>query len=171
MEEQGLARLALSVLIGLICLTAIGCALARVTSPTPAMATITSLPTFTAIPIPTAMPIPTATLAPMPKQATATPPHTPTATPVSTRTPIPTATLAPIPTATPTTMPSPTPAPEPTPTEAAEKLTITILYDNNPYDERLKTAWGFSCLVERGDLRMLLAARCLTFMLDITTSI
>ena len=25
--------------------------------------------------------------------------------------------------------------------------TVTILYDNNRYDRRLKTAWGFSCLV------------------------
>jgi 7,8-dihydropterin-6-yl-methyl-4-(beta-D-ribofuranosyl)aminobenzene 5'-phosphate synthase len=44
--------------------------------------------------------------------------------------------------------PSPTPPPEPTPTEVASKLTITILYDNNEYDERLETAWGFSCLLE-----------------------
>jgi 7,8-dihydropterin-6-yl-methyl-4-(beta-D-ribofuranosyl)aminobenzene 5'-phosphate synthase len=49
------------------------------------------------------------------------------------------------------------------PTEVAEKprpepferLTITIVYDNNEYDERLKTAWGFSCLVERGELSLL----------------
>jgi 7,8-dihydropterin-6-yl-methyl-4-(beta-D-ribofuranosyl)aminobenzene 5'-phosphate synthase len=26
-------------------------------------------------------------------------------------------------------------------------LTIAVTYDNNPYDDRLKTAWGFSCLV------------------------
>jgi len=26
-------------------------------------------------------------------------------------------------------------------------LTITITYDNNPYDDRLRTAWGFSCLL------------------------
>jgi 7,8-dihydropterin-6-yl-methyl-4-(beta-D-ribofuranosyl)aminobenzene 5'-phosphate synthase len=72
-------------------------------------------------------------------------------------------TLTPAPTATPTTVPSPTPTPEPTPTEVAEKprpepvegLTITIVYDNNEYDERLKTAGGFSCLVERGDLTLL----------------
>ncbi len=25
--------------------------------------------------------------------------------------------------------------------------TLTILYDNNPYDPKLRTAWGFSCLV------------------------
>ena len=29
-----------------------------------------------------------------------------------------------------------------------EALTITILYDNNPFDERLETAWGFAALVE-----------------------
>jgi len=27
-------------------------------------------------------------------------------------------------------------------------MTMTILYDNNPYDQRLKTAWGFSCFIE-----------------------
>jgi 7,8-dihydropterin-6-yl-methyl-4-(beta-D-ribofuranosyl)aminobenzene 5'-phosphate synthase len=27
-------------------------------------------------------------------------------------------------------------------------LTITVLYDNNPFDERLKTAWGFAALIE-----------------------
>jgi 7,8-dihydropterin-6-yl-methyl-4-(beta-D-ribofuranosyl)aminobenzene 5'-phosphate synthase len=26
--------------------------------------------------------------------------------------------------------------------------TIVVVYDNNPYDKRLKTAWGFSCLVK-----------------------
>jgi len=26
-------------------------------------------------------------------------------------------------------------------------LTIAITYDNNPYDDRLRTAWGFSCLL------------------------
>jgi len=25
---------------------------------------------------------------------------------------------------------------------------LTVLYDNNPYDGRLETAWGFSCLIE-----------------------
>jgi 7,8-dihydropterin-6-yl-methyl-4-(beta-D-ribofuranosyl)aminobenzene 5'-phosphate synthase len=52
-------------------------------------------------------------------------------------------------------VPSPTPTPEPTPTETAEGLTITIVYDNNEYDERLETAWGFACLLERGDLTLL----------------
>jgi 7,8-dihydropterin-6-yl-methyl-4-(beta-D-ribofuranosyl)aminobenzene 5'-phosphate synthase len=26
-------------------------------------------------------------------------------------------------------------------------VTITVTYDNNPYDDRLRTAWGFSCLL------------------------
>jgi 7,8-dihydropterin-6-yl-methyl-4-(beta-D-ribofuranosyl)aminobenzene 5'-phosphate synthase len=30
----------------------------------------------------------------------------------------------------------------------SQTLTITIVYDNNAYDPRLKTAWGFSCLIE-----------------------
>ncbi len=34
------------------------------------------------------------------------------------------------------------------PTGETVNLTITILYDNNEYDHRLETAWGFSCLVE-----------------------
>ncbi len=30
----------------------------------------------------------------------------------------------------------------------SKALTITIVYDNNAYDPRLRTAWGFSCLIE-----------------------
>jgi 7,8-dihydropterin-6-yl-methyl-4-(beta-D-ribofuranosyl)aminobenzene 5'-phosphate synthase len=41
---------------------------------------------------------------------------------------------------------------EPIPTEQEEemknKTTITIVYDNNRYDNRLTTAWGFSCVVK-----------------------
>jgi 7,8-dihydropterin-6-yl-methyl-4-(beta-D-ribofuranosyl)aminobenzene 5'-phosphate synthase len=33
-------------------------------------------------------------------------------------------------------------------TSPAEQLKITILYDNNPFDQRLKTAWGFSALIQ-----------------------
>jgi 7,8-dihydropterin-6-yl-methyl-4-(beta-D-ribofuranosyl)aminobenzene 5'-phosphate synthase len=36
-----------------------------------------------------------------------------------------------------------------------ESLTITIIYDNNIYDERLKSAWGFSALVEYRDHTLL----------------
>ena len=119
MNERHLARLALLALIGLICLTAIGCAPSGIASPTPERATAT----------PTPLPTLTATLTP------SRPAPTPTSTP------IPTATL--------------TPTPKPTPTKAIQGLTITIVYDNNPYDKRLKTAWGFSCLVKRGDLKLL----------------
>ena len=31
---------------------------------------------------------------------------------------------------------------------AAKDLSLTIVYDNNPYKEGLETRWGFSCLVE-----------------------
>lgn len=30
----------------------------------------------------------------------------------------------------------------------AKDLNLTLLYDNNPYNEELETRWGFSCLVE-----------------------
>ncbi len=51
------------------------------------------------------------------------------------------------------------PTPEPTQEVALEESTeeiagalkITILYDNNSYDPRLKTAWGFAALVETGE--------------------
>lgn len=72
---------------------------------------------------------------------------TPTLLPTFTSAPIPSP-LAPTPTGTFIPTITPTPAPEPTPTGVAEGLTITIVYDNNRYDERLETAWGFSCLVE-----------------------
>jgi 7,8-dihydropterin-6-yl-methyl-4-(beta-D-ribofuranosyl)aminobenzene 5'-phosphate synthase len=29
-----------------------------------------------------------------------------------------------------------------------DSLTLTVVYDNNPFDKRLKLAWGFSCLVK-----------------------
>jgi len=35
---------------------------------------------------------------------------------------------------------------------SADVLRITIVYDNNPFDQRLKTAWGFSAQIEyRGE--------------------
>jgi 7,8-dihydropterin-6-yl-methyl-4-(beta-D-ribofuranosyl)aminobenzene 5'-phosphate synthase len=52
----------------------------------------------------------------------------------------------------PSSPPSAPPLPEaslPEPTaEAGAKLRLAILYDNNEYDLRLETKWGFSCLVE-----------------------
>jgi 7,8-dihydropterin-6-yl-methyl-4-(beta-D-ribofuranosyl)aminobenzene 5'-phosphate synthase len=46
---------------------------------------------------------------------------------------------------------TPTPQPTSLPTKEImepKTLTLTIVYDNNAYDPRLKTAWGFSCLIE-----------------------
>lgn len=37
----------------------------------------------------------------------------------------------------------------------AQSLTITIIYDNSPYDPRLGSAWGFSALIEYGDHTLL----------------
>jgi 7,8-dihydropterin-6-yl-methyl-4-(beta-D-ribofuranosyl)aminobenzene 5'-phosphate synthase len=34
-------------------------------------------------------------------------------------------------------------------------VTIIVTYDNNPHDERLKTAWGFSCLIRLGEKSIL----------------
>ncbi len=34
-------------------------------------------------------------------------------------------------------------------------IQMTVVYDNNPYDPALTTAWGFACLIERPDLTLL----------------
>ena len=34
-------------------------------------------------------------------------------------------------------------------------MTLTIVYDNNAYDPRLQTDWGFACLIEWGDTTIL----------------
>jgi 7,8-dihydropterin-6-yl-methyl-4-(beta-D-ribofuranosyl)aminobenzene 5'-phosphate synthase len=34
------------------------------------------------------------------------------------------------------------------PTVHSNDLTLTVVYDNNPYDTRLETRWGFSCYVK-----------------------
>lgn len=52
-------------------------------------------------------------------------------------------------TAGPTFTPTPAFSPEAV-GEITGPVTITVVYDNNPYDERLRTAWGFACLVETG---------------------
>jgi len=36
-----------------------------------------------------------------------------------------------------------------------DTMMITVVYDNNPYDPRLQTAWGFGCLVEIGEKTIL----------------
>jgi 7,8-dihydropterin-6-yl-methyl-4-(beta-D-ribofuranosyl)aminobenzene 5'-phosphate synthase len=38
---------------------------------------------------------------------------------------------------------------------ASDLITLTIVYDNNPYDARLKTAWGFACLIQTGETTVL----------------
>ncbi|MGD2142888.1 MAG: MBL fold metallo-hydrolase [Anaerolineae bacterium] len=77
----------------------------------------------------------------------------------------PTHTVAPSPTATSvsTPTPSPTVTPEPTvrpvqdtaPTKETKTLTFTVAYDNNTYDERLTTSWGFACWVETEEATVL----------------
>jgi 7,8-dihydropterin-6-yl-methyl-4-(beta-D-ribofuranosyl)aminobenzene 5'-phosphate synthase len=41
------------------------------------------------------------------------------------------------------------------PMPVTQALSITIVYDNNPYDDRLSAAWGFSALVEYRDQTLL----------------
>lgn len=45
--------------------------------------------------------------------------------------------------------------PEPTIVSEGEPVIITVVYDNNAYDPQLQTAWGFACLLERGDTTIL----------------
>ena len=42
--------------------------------------------------------------------------------------------------------------------EIAEKVALTIFYDNNPYDERVRTAWGFGCYVNVDGVKILFDA-------------
>ena len=67
--------------------------------------------------------------------------------------------LSPLPSPTATPSPTPTatsePTPKPTPTEVLERLTLSVVYDNNDYDPRLQTAWGFACLVEMDETTIL----------------
>ena len=39
--------------------------------------------------------------------------------------------------------------------EKEDTVRITIIYDNNPFIEGLQTDWGFSCLVETGETKLL----------------
>ena len=50
------------------------------------------------------------------------------------------------PSAVPTAAPVSTSEPEPARREG--RVVLTVVYDNNPYDPRLRPAWGFACLVE-----------------------
>jgi len=42
-----------------------------------------------------------------------------------------------------------------TPTVQGRDLNLTIVYDNNPYDERLETRWGFSCYIKGAEKTIL----------------
>jgi len=37
----------------------------------------------------------------------------------------------------------------------AKKLELKIVYDNNAFDPRLKTAWGFACYINTGKVKIL----------------
>jgi 7,8-dihydropterin-6-yl-methyl-4-(beta-D-ribofuranosyl)aminobenzene 5'-phosphate synthase len=39
--------------------------------------------------------------------------------------------------------------------ESTEEMTITVVYDNHGYDPRLRSDWGFGCLVELGHTTLL----------------
>ena len=130
----------------------------------------TSLPSSSSLPSLTPAPsrAPTSTVPAAVPSATVPP-----ATPSSTPTPLQTAALqtAALQTAAPpedTATPTATrPAPTATPRQEGGDVTVTIVFDNNRYDDRLQTSWGFSCLVEGleetilfdtgGDSRILLA--------------
>lgn len=49
----------------------------------------------------------------------------------------------------------PAPSLAPTKMKAVKPMTITVVYDNHTYDRRLQTAWGFACLVDRGETTIL----------------
>jgi 7,8-dihydropterin-6-yl-methyl-4-(beta-D-ribofuranosyl)aminobenzene 5'-phosphate synthase len=89
-----------------------------------------------------------------PKPLTATPLPSPTLKP--TKTPRPADTASPTPTALSTPAPhSPTPSATAPSQPLKEMVKITVVYDNNAYDERLKTEWGFAALVEYGEHTLL----------------
>lgn len=81
-----------------------------------------------------------------PADVTTTPPADVTTTPPTT------------PPADVTTPPATIPPPTTDSTTAlipAEDLTITVIYDNNPYDPNLDIGWGFSCLIEGAEKTIL----------------
>ena len=107
------------VLVGLVGLLVVGCALPVSLPPT---LTVASTRTSALTAAPTLSPTSSAVA---PTSTPSEPAVTSTVAPTSTRR-----------------------EPTSTPTVAAGVITLTVLYDNNEYDERLETAWGFSCLVE-----------------------
>jgi len=57
--------------------------------------------------------------------------------------------MAPQHTATTAMTPTPTMLPSPTVATEGKEVIITVVYDNNAYDPRLQTSWGFGCVIER----------------------
>jgi 7,8-dihydropterin-6-yl-methyl-4-(beta-D-ribofuranosyl)aminobenzene 5'-phosphate synthase len=134
----------------MILLALIGCQTVVESVETPSPSTATIAPISVAL-TPKAMAEPvktvTATESP-PTEDVKGAPSTGTAKPVSTAL-MPTATAEPV---------EAVAAAERAPTESKEgvvSVAISVVYDNNPYDPRLKTAWGFSCLVEIGETTIL----------------
>ena len=67
--------------------------------------------------------------------------------------PSPSATLLPAETLSPTFTPEPVPvAPA---TKEARTVAFTVVYDNNVHDPALRTAWGFSCWIDTGEMVVL----------------
>ena len=87
-----------------------------------------------------------------PPVASTLPAHTASFSPPTT---MPTVMVTRTPTAVATRTPTPIATPQLIPTEDVQTVTFTIVYDNNRYDERLQTAWGFACLVESGKTTVL----------------
>lgn len=67
----------------------------------------------------------------------------------------------PAPTPSPTAAPKPRSTPVPLPEIAAESvegvadMDLTVVFDNNEYDPNLGTAWGFGCVINYGERRIL----------------
>ena len=59
---------------------------------------------------------------------------------------------------TPTWIPAPITGVTDMPVSPPNPVMVTILYDNNPYESGLTTAWGFACLVESGETTVLFDA-------------
>ena len=95
--------------------------------------------------MPMEVPVPTVTVLPPTAMSTELPTEVPpTATPVPVSSPL--ATEKPLPTQVPTNTPE---------IVEGRPVTLTIVYDNNSYDPNLRTAWGFSCLVETSSATVL----------------
>jgi len=82
-----------------------------------------------------------------------------TATAVPQTAVIPPVSTAPVAEVEPTSATQSEPGPQPTATAETtapeEPIALTVVYDNNPFDPRLHTAWGFACWIEVGGVTVL----------------